>query len=70
MRDFKEEKVLHRAGESGEIPARKKRFYNSGKDWYFVTRNGEHHGPYEHLTDAEAALKLYLRRSGIVHYKI
>ncbi len=64
--NLKANRTTHRAGESGSIPPRTRRFYNSGDKWYFVTRSGEHHGPYQHFTEAEAELKLYLRRCGIV----
>jgi len=70
MRDFKLEKSTRRSGESCMIPNRKRRFFNLGKDWYFVTRSGKRHGPFPHLTDAEGALKLYLRRCGIVRVHV
>jgi len=60
------DKNTPRAGESGPVPPRTRRFYNNGNEWFFITRNGKHHGPYKHFTEAEAALKLYLRRCGIV----
>ncbi|MCG6887164.1 MAG: DUF6316 family protein [Proteobacteria bacterium] len=70
MRDFKLEKQLNRRGEFGAIPLRSRRIYNRGNEWFFVTRNRQRHGPFQHLTEAEAALKLYLRRCGIVRVAI
>lgn len=67
MSDYKDQKHQHRNGENDSIPPRTRRFYNNGSEWFFITRNGAHHGPYTHFTDAEAALRLYLRRCGIVH---
>jgi len=66
MTDLKTERHTPRRGESGAIPPRRRRYYLKDRQWYFMTRDGRHHGPYRHLTDAEAALKLYLRRCGIV----
>lgn len=66
MRDFKKEKQINRRGEIGPVPPRRRRIYNSGNDWFFISRNGQRHGPFKHFTEAEAALKLYLRRCGIV----
>ncbi len=66
MTDLKTERTTPRRGEAGPIPPRKRRFYTKNNEWFFVTRDGQHHGPYAHYTDAEAALKLYLRRCGIV----
>lgn len=66
MRDFKQEKQTNRRGEQGPVPPRRRRIYNRGNQWFFITRKGQHHGPYAHFTEAEAALKLYLRRCGIV----
>ncbi len=66
MTDLKTERSTPRRGETGPIPPRKRRFYTKNNEWFFVTREGRHLGPYPHYTDAEAALKLYLRRCGIV----
>jgi hypothetical protein len=70
MRDFKQEKLVNRRGESGAVPPRSRRIYNRGREWFFVTRIGQRHGPFRHFTEAEAALKLYLRRCGIVKVAI
>jgi hypothetical protein len=66
MTDFKTERTTPRRGEGGPIPPRRRRFYSRDGQWYFRTREGQDHGPYPHFTDAEAAMKLYLRRWGIV----
>lgn len=66
--DLKTQMHTNRRGETGPVPRRTRRFYTKGKEWFFVTRDGKHHGPYQHFTEAEAALKLYLRRCGIVRF--
>jgi len=66
MADYKEQKQQKRYGEHELIPPRTRRFYSNGSEWFFITRSGKHHGPYAHFTEAETALKLYLRRCGIV----
>ena len=59
----------NRYGEDGSnIPFRKKRIFTDGKNWYFLTRNGGNHGPYKTFTEAKSALKLFMRRSGIVSF--
>jgi hypothetical protein len=58
----------NRYGENGPIPPRRKRIYTDGKNWFFMTRNGGNHGPYTTFTEAKAALKLFMRRSGIVTF--
>lgn len=59
----------HRYGEdSSNVPPRKKRIYTDGKNWYFLTRNGGNHGPFKTFTEAKSALKLFMRRSGIVAF--
>jgi hypothetical protein len=57
-----------RYGENGAIPPRRKRIYTDGKNWYFLTRNSGNHGPYKTFTEAKAALKLFMRRSGIINF--
>lgn len=58
-----------RYGEDGTVvPPRKKRIYTDGKNWYFLTRNGGNHGPFKTFTEAKSALKLFMRRSGIVSF--
>lgn len=58
----------NRYGEDGNIPLRKKRIFTDGKNWYFLTRNGGNHGPFKTFTEAKSALKLFMRRSGIVFF--
>ena len=70
MPDVKTQMHTNRTGETGPVPRRTRRFYNNGKEWFFITRDSKHHGPYHHFTEAEAALKLYLRRCGIVRYVV
>ena len=69
MRGLTTQQQAHRNGEFGSVPHRTRRFYNKGKNWFYVTRDGKHHGPYQLFIDAEADLKLYLSRCGIVRYK-
>ena len=74
MPDIKTQMHTNRSGETGSVPHRTRRFYNNGKEWFFITRDGNHHGGVDcnefgsRITEAEAALKLYLRRCGIVRY--
>lgn len=51
----------HRHGETGNIPFRSGRIFNVGMQWYFATREGVDHGPYNDKTDAEAELTLFIR---------
>lgn len=62
--------VVNRRGEKGPIPTRSKRFYMKDRQWYFMTREGGHHGPYQNLTEAKKELSLYLRRCGVVRFSI
>ena len=62
--------LVNRQGEYGSVPARNKRFFMRNKQWYFMTRNGMEHGPYQNLTDAKKELSLFLRRSGVVRFTI
>ena len=57
-----------RYGEDGVIPPRRKRIYTDGKNWFFLTRNNGNHGPYKTFTEAKSALKLFMRRSGIINF--
>jgi hypothetical protein len=57
-----------RFGEDGQAPPRRKRIYTDGKNWFFLTRNNGNHGPYKTFTEAKSALKLFMRRSGIVNF--
>lgn len=57
-----------RYGENGQVPPRRKRIYTDGKNWFFLTRNDGNHGPYKTFTEAKSALKLFMRRSGIINF--
>lgn len=57
-----------RYGEKGNAPPRRKRIYTDGKNWFFLTRNNGNHGPYATFTEAKSALKLFMRRSGIINF--
>ena len=60
--------AARRYGEDGNTPPRRKRIYTDGKNWFFLTRNNGNHGPYKTFTEAKSALKLFMRRSGIVNF--
>ncbi|MGD8407853.1 MAG: DUF6316 family protein [Thiohalophilus sp.] len=60
----------HRNGEQGHIPPRSRRFYFNGEHWFFRTRERITFGPYNTFREAEENLKLYLRRCGIVRYRM
>ena len=59
-----------RRGEQGKIPSRRQRVYMKHRQWYFVSRDGTEHGPYQNLTEARRELALFLRRSGGVTFKL
>ena len=61
---------MNRYGESGGIPARQKRVYLKNKQWYFMTRSSIEYGPFDNLTEAKRELALYLRRSGVVRFRL
>ncbi len=46
----------YRQGESGRIPARSERFFQSGDEWYFSIRRGVDQGPYLSKEGARRAL--------------
>lgn len=62
--------AVNRKGEQGPVPPRNKRIYMKNKQWYFMTRNGMEHGPFQNLTEAKKDLALFLRRSGVVRFKV
>lgn len=62
--------LANRQGEQGSVPPRRKRLFMKNKQWYFMTRNGLEHGPYQNLTEAKKELALFLRRSGVVRFTI
>ena len=57
-----------RHGEDSPAPPRRKRIYTDGKNWFFLTRSNGNHGPYKTFTEAKSALKLFMRRSGIINF--
>jgi hypothetical protein len=59
----------NRHGESGLVPPRSRCFYFNGGKWFFKTREQITMAPYNSFREAEQALKLYLRRCGIVRYQ-
>ncbi len=50
-----------RRGENIPFPFRSERVFHAGGKWYFTTREGADHGPYETKEWAEAELMLFLR---------
>ena len=62
--------LVNRRGETGPVPPRRKRLYMKNKQWYFMTREGVEHGPYQNLTDTKRELALFLRRSGVVKFTL
>ena len=49
-----------RQGESGTIPFRTGRFFSIDSQWYFATREGVDHGPYNSKFDAEVNLDFFI----------
>lgn len=47
---------LMRAGEYGNVPARRNRFFVVGGEWYFNTREGAPMGPFDSSHEAEQGL--------------
>lgn len=62
--------LVNRQGEQGPVPPRRKRVFMKNKQWYFITRTGLEHGPYQNMTEAKKDLALFLRRSGVVRFTI
>ena len=62
--------IVNRQGERGSVPQRKKRIFMKDKQWYFLTRNGMEHGPFQNLTEAKKELAIFLRRSGVIRFTI
>jgi len=50
----------NRHGESGPVPNRSDRFFCIADDWYFTTREGQTHGPFDSRAEADASLTLFL----------
>jgi len=49
-----------RKGESGVIPFRSGRFFSIENKWYFSSREGIDHGPYDSKHDAEVNLDCFI----------
>lgn len=62
--------LVNRQGERGPVPPRRKRVFMKSKQWYFMTRNGLEHGPFQNLAEAKKELALFLRRSGVIRFTI
>lgn len=60
----------YRQGEEGAIPARRQRVFMKNRQWYFICRDGVEYGPFPNLTQARRELALFLRRSGVVRFKL
>lgn len=50
-----------RRGESGVIPFRSGRYFNVEAKWYFSSREGIDHGPYDSKYDAEVSLDVFIQ---------
>ena len=59
-----------RKGESGIIPFRTGRFFNIETNWYFSTREGIDHGPFESKQQAEMSLSDFLDNVSGVEKKL
>lgn len=53
-----------RRGEHGRAPFRSGRFFSASGKWFFSTREGRDHGPYESKQQAEEELRMFLRGLG------
>ena len=70
MENVNRESVEPRRGEQGRIPSRRQRVFMKNREWYFICRDGAERGPYQNLTEARRELALFLRRSGVVKFKL
>ena len=52
-----------RKGESGVIPFRSGRFFNVEAQWYFTSREGIDHGPFDSKHDAEVNLDSFIQNT-------
>ncbi len=50
-----------RKGESGVIPFRSGRFFNVETKWYFASREGIDHGPFDSKQQAEVSLDVFIQ---------
>lgn len=51
---------INRAGETGEIPNRSKRFFRQHEVWFFHTREGADIGPFESADEAQKGLEDFI----------
>jgi hypothetical protein len=51
---------INREGEHGSTPSRSDRFFRVEHEWYFTTREGQTHGPFDSKEEADASLTLFL----------
>ena len=52
--------LVNRDGEYGPVPSRSSRFFCTNGEWYFTTREGQTHGPFDSREEADASLELFL----------
>ena len=51
---------MNRAGERGQVPQRRERFFTMSDAWYFNTREGAPMGPFDNRGEAEQGLHDFL----------
>ncbi len=51
---------INRRGETGSVPLRSDRFFCIAGEWYFTTREGQTHGPFDSRDEANESLSLFL----------
>jgi len=56
-----------RKGESGVIPFRSGRFFNVDTQWYFTSRKGVDHGPFDSKYNAEVSLDVFIHNLLYTH---
>jgi len=56
-----------RKGESGIIPFRSGRFFNVDNKWYFASREGIDHGPFDSKQQAEISLDVFIHSINNAH---
>jgi len=59
-----------RKGESGAIPFRSGRFFNVETKWYFASREGIDHGPFDSKQQAEVSLDIFIQSVSSVEKKL
>ncbi|MCW8899833.1 MAG: DUF6316 family protein [Gammaproteobacteria bacterium] len=59
---YNNRQMTHRAGEAkAPVSFRNNRFFTSGTDWYFSTREGIDQGPFPNRISAHDAIQKYIR---------